>query len=700
MSTQTVRVRGAGALAISLIVSLAACTAGGDDPVGPKHAPSLGKSDGWAAVHSLEHVRTFSLSGQDYTLLHGDDPDGTRIIVDPSAPVFAWQWTGNTWTYAGYIDEPTTLTVQSPAWLAVYPVEDADVQTAYVGRAQLRVERMFGGAVDGLTSAPAGAVPGRRLYALVTGEGLAQSESVAVTLSYPAESAVELVLPQPVEARFVALEQLEIAGDQRVIELVVPDNARVGYATVEVSVAGLVAASVPVDISTAATVAERQELATFAEAYIAELSPEQPLSIVAGYNPLPEGSMVSDGMTGEVIHRVTGEREYLFFGFDPESLFEQPEARWLLADAATGELRVLEGQGGWPVVELETERDSDSEEQQNEILVDFGGHGVLYNQFFNASAGGVLLSTTSLYPPRSIQYGTQVNKGKQITGNAAGCATYRKVGIIVRLDDNTKPTMRTEKGKRKAIPSFDEVVKQEFQLLQGLGFDDIYYVKPADLVSIAANGTQSLKLGALAFGSNKYGTKGLKPIFDRISQAIDSIKNCCGEIAIFVNAHQTKSGFLVFSHHYTNKKLKRVRVRKPINAGAFAQAVAKLFADKKQTCIPTALMFHSCYSGKFDGSEYSSTDSGAINVHKKLVVISSSAHNQKSRGTRALDRVETFFFLEALDECLLIRDASKKIIGVKTLKDAWKCIQDKTKEKATKAGFPQSPKRKQHSSLD
>ena len=122
-------------------------------------------------------------------------------------------------------------------------------------------------------------------------------------------------------------------------------------------------------------------------------------------------------------------------------------------------------------------------------------------------------------------------------------------------------------------------------------------------------------------------------------------------------------------------------------SGFLAKMIAETFKKMKKTCIPVAMLFHSCYSAKIeDDKKNKQLYDEATTAHENMRIYSSTSSKELS-----YDRIKrgnySFPFLQANNHCLL--EAAKG--GKKTLEDQWACIIAETKRFAGNFGKKQTP---------
>ena len=203
---------------------------------------------------------------------------------------------------------------------------------------------------------------------------------------------------------------------------------------------------------------------------------------------------------------------------------------------------------------------------------------------------------------------------------------------------------------------FTKLLEEEKELVERLGFDDTVELFPKDFLPDREKG----------LGANRVS-------FDALKQAILDIlkkeeKNtCCLEIVLFINAPQNSENAVKIQHRFTAKKGTKTEpktIKAHINNGDLVQFISQILKDAKRTCVPTAVVFHSCNSGKFDSDKFSK----ALKGNPNLRVFASSSAKQKTSGNL---NGEEFFFIEGLKILLT---------SPKTLEENWKEIVAETKE--------------------
>jgi hypothetical protein len=453
--------------------------------------------------------------------------------------------------------------------------------------------------------------------------------------------------------------------------------------------------TVEIEIATRQDLTTREQALDLAEEALGERL-EGGLDLLGGSRPLPGGSELCNGLTGELFSVVGGDESWLFFAFDPESGFAQPDATWLVVQAGAGEVQVIDDQGGWPEVRIKDVDPTLLTEGEGATcqgsrwgpafgspkLRDggfFGGGGVFYNELPAAN------------PPRrrpAVPV-NPVHEGRTLLGTPEGpCPDgIKKIALLIQLDDNNQK--RNEKGKE--IPDFDDVMDRERRLMRELGFNEVHEIKPDDLNAYDSKGKPKLRVPSSM--ENPYDSK---PILDKVRAIVGGIDDCCTEVLIIVNAHQTRNGYLRFSNRgvpYRGKPNKTKDVKKGINAGLLARHIAATVKEAaKDECPPKVeLIFHSCFSGRFAHDQMLKAANLGIGI------TASSSEDQTTRGSRKGGAATTdeYFFLEALKKCV---DENPG----KPLSEIWDCIVEETRKRSAKAEEkkkgkfrkkPQRPKR-------
>ena len=181
------------------------------------------------------------------------------------------------------------------------------------------------------------------------------------------------------------------------------------------------------------------------------------------------------------------ENRWLFFAFDHQARFEQPEAIWILANAETQELELITGENAWPAVyQLDPDVPDDGLiARGSRVGLDFGSPDNQLNQLYGF---GPLLQQRPVPDPRPrLQAGGKKSPlaGEPFLGGTKGkCPKIRKIVILIQFDDNTKEKSR---GGRP-IPNFDQVLERERRLAKNLGFDQIIELNPDDFLDFDDRG--------------------------------------------------------------------------------------------------------------------------------------------------------------------------------------------------------------------
>ena len=553
---------------------------------------------------------------------------------------------------------------------------------------QLFVDRIFDGHRNGCTLAPRAPVPGAVLQLLLVTTDMLEGD--ALPADPPAVSFTYRGLDGPGEridlaATFCDARLFEEAGvepgDRRVIDVCIPEEARPGSGRLVVDWGGdLYLDGLDFEIADPTFVKVREKLARHAASEAKRVLGLEP-AVIGGYAPLPVDTEVCEALTGLNIYTVPDDDTFLFYGFDPVSLFEQPRTVWMLASPGTERFETFV-RPSWPeVIVLDGDgRDDGITCRGSRIGLDFGSPDNQRNQFFGGP-GAVDDRPVAPPEPRAPQREPLPGLAGRpfVGGTAANCARVTKIAVLVQLDDNNARVNR----RGVEIPDFDDVMRRERALVKALGFDQTHELRPDDFITdYSATGRPRFRRPT---SSN---ARSLQPLLDRIDRIVRGIKDCCTELAIFVNAHQSREGYL----RYRNKDVPRrddpaktVDVKESISAAY----LSRLVADQIQTstaaaglpCQPPAeLIFHSCFSGRFANGQFDKANRAGLGI------TASSGGGQTTKGRRngGAATSDEYFFLDALEECA--RQSPDR-----TIADIFDCIRQRTDERS---GGTQRPVRK------
>ena len=261
--------------------------------------------------------------------------------------------------------------------------------------------------------------------------------------------------------------------------------------------------------------------------------------------------------------------------------------------------------------------------------------------------------------------------------------------IILTFDDTDK--------------RFIELKNEEKKLLKKLGINaaNITELDPKDFLT----DKKTFEIDP------KTWTKSFAMFRSKLEAWLKTIDDCCAEVLIIVNSHANKDGMLKF------KKAKDVKSWTPIpkesetievkprdktvkkagkpgqgmnnnfSSGFLTQMIAETFKKMDKSCIPVALINHSCYSGVFESTAQNLTaNRTAVATHPNLHVYASSSSDEKSYG-RVNGKSYRFPFIDAIAHCFV----KAKSDETRTLTAQWDCIVKETKKRASAIDGLQTP---------
>jgi hypothetical protein len=374
--------------------------------------------------------------------------------------------------------------------------------------------------------------------------------------------------------------------------------------------------------------------------------------LVAWHNPLPHGAAVFDGSSGELVFDFP-EGEWLpFFAFERTSLFEQNKTLWAFVEINTQEIVDYESTI-WPSIKIPT---GITDEASGEVFYDDVGpeFGRLHNRENGFLGLDIVLQERSVSPaPEMLPRKKWVPNGIGFLAKKEGCPEIRKVALLIQLYDEAKDEAVTGR------PNFDKVQEKTKDIMWDLGCQLIFEITPKYFTK-----TKPFRVPT----STQFNS--FKPIKDAIEYIVSLEGDCCFELIIVINSHQSRSGYLKFRHKKIHGGGKNP------SANFLSKLIGETIANATQNiapeCKPAAeLIIHSCYSGKVRGPKVGLTG---------ITGSSTSAHT--SNGMPG-----NYCFLEALAECI------EKNPGI-TYPEIFDCVVKGTERRAKGIGKKQTPQRK------
>ena len=471
------------------------------------------------------------------------------------------------------------------------------------------LKQFFSSIQDGQVKAPQGFQAGDLISMIVEGTHEASNSEVSMTLiSSDSGETVQVsgTLSENVGAG--------IEGNRQVGEFQLPYDLTKGFYDVFLNISDVSSSVSQIEISDYVSQNRRRELVQIINASMKHLY-EFPYTMIGPYSPLPSGAQIQDSDTGEIVSVIDEDNMWLFFGYDPTSFFPQSDAKWILINSNSEQMQIFENREFWPNVLLANGEPYPFQygNRNHFLLQAFTTGDGVYFQDGNTDSGRK--------GPVVPQLAT--NTGRSIIGvpMKEGCdpKKVKKYAIFVTFNDIEK--------------QFKQLLDEEKDLVKKLGFDGTKELSPKDFLPDREKG----------LGANKVSLDALKQAILDILKKEEKNK-CCLEIVLFINAHQNSENAVKIQHRFTYEKNKKTRsktVNAHINNGKLVEFISQVLKDAKRTCIPTAIVFHSCNSGKFDSSAFDNAFKGNPNLR----VYASSSAKQKTSGKLSGDE---FFFIEGL----------------------------------------------------
>ena len=537
---------------------------------------------------------------QESGLLRSLTPVETINLTDPQgAPAPLRYQTGNI---------PSGVVI-SPDGTRTYTNSEGSIG---VELAPLQIGQFFSSIQDGQVKAPQGFQAGDSLNMIIEGtEGVATSQ---VSMNLIASDSGETVQVLGTLSENVGAG---IEGNRQIGEFRLPYDLPKGFYEVFLNLSEDSRPAAQIEISDAVSQNRRRELTQLITDSLKDQG-DSPYTMVGPYSPLPVGAQIQDSDTGELITVIDQNNMWLFFRYDPTSFFGQADAKLILINGNSEQIQIFENREFWPNVQLQN---------GEPYPFQYGNRNHVLQQTFTTGDGIYFQDGNSgRKGPVAPQLAT--NTGRSIIGvpMKEGCdpKKVKKYAIFVTFNDIEK--------------QFKQLLEEEKALVKKLGFDGTEELSPKDFLPDRTK----------AFGSNKVSLDALKQAILDILKKEEKNK-CCLEIVLFINAHQNAENAVKIQHRFTyekNKKTKSKNVNTHINNGKLVEFISQVLKDEGRTCIPTAIVFHSCNSGKFDSSAFDNAFKGNPNLR----VYASSSAKQKTSGKLS---GEEFFFIEGLKILLM-----------------------------------------------
>ena len=424
-----------------------------------------------------------------------------------------------------------------------------------------------------------------------------------------------------------------IFENRRVGQFTLPHSLLPGFYEINLTIDSQSTKSVLIQISDSGSLNRRRELVKIIK-NVLNTSYEFPYALVGTYSPLPLGARIQDPSTGNLVTVVEQNNTWLFFAYDPTAFFGQPDARWILINGNTEEIEIIENREFGPEVFLSND---------NPYPMQYDNRDYYFQQVFTTGDGLNFQNDDSERKEQDkILYQlTSTHEGQTVIGVPfkEGCdpKKVKKYAIFANFDDTQE--------------RFTSLLREEKNLIQKLGFDGTVELFPKDFLPHREK----------AFKKKVVSLDALKKA---ITNILEKEKNnqCCLEMVFFINAHQSSQNSVKITHKTKTKPIKTA-----VNNGKLVETISQVFKDAGRTCIPTAIIFHSCNSGKFDANGFSVAKKGSPNLR----IYASSSRKQKTYGNK---NGNEYFFIEGLKILLLPSDP------LKTIEGNWDEIVDTTKE--------------------
>ena len=670
-----------------------ACT-GEDASESGVDAPQVvpgGKADGDSAA--IDGLAPHQL-GAGYSLFRLAERRRPRLrVIAQETPVALWAWSGR-WRYLGrFSGSSTVLDADGATYIAAIALGgDTQISLELLPDPRLVLRRVFDRIEDGATVAGRGATPGASMSALAQAVTLMEDDELPgdsaearVFLSDPADAAEAIELDAQIQW------DNELPGDTVAVRFQVPENIEPSLYRLHVQWAGMTSQPVEFEVTDVAMAETRDEMAGLARQRMAEFD-QQDLALIGGYRPLPSGAALCSGLDNTVETIVKGDRTWLFYAFDPDEGFFQSRSAWLLVDEKARVVQKIDV-NVWPKVSVALPGDpavgADGTTCGGSAFgPDFGNFDNHRDQYFNADkitdrshAVPRTRARVPVSPPfKRIQRRTgspPPRAGKSYTGLVKGpCKKVTKIALLIQFDDNTAEIR--ENGR--AIPNFDDLLRDERSLIDDLGFDGVKKLGPDDFLRDSD------------FGSSGLPTRHIptKKLVARLKESIEAVvkgfnKPCCTELVVIFNSHQKYNDVKYRNRDIPIKgkpgKVARRMTKGSIPVDTLALAVSEAIRaanPKDKRCPAAELIIHSCYSGYLSGTKLTKARKNGLGI------ITSSSSTQTTKGRRDGDDTK-YFLIEALRFCATEHPG-------KTLADTemWACV---VAETARLSGGKQTPRK-------
>ncbi|MBV1907213.1 MAG: hypothetical protein KUG75_14145 [Pseudomonadales bacterium] len=404
---------------------------------------------------------------------------------------------------------------------------------------------------------------------------------------------------------------------------------------------------------------ERQVIASMANVLPQASLPG--ITLLAEYHPMPEGTIVDDGMSeGEIgqVHATetslstqksygpSKKGDWIIYGFNPLAGMAQENAFWAIGNPIEGLTVVNDPTGpiGWPFGHKKGKR--------YYAVLDFSNLVTLNNQLFEAGGEGnngkplVRPPQIPAPPLPSPVPPPPAPQGYGLTGDLGPCPDgISTLGLVIQLDDST---------------GFDWLRGKSANILNELGAQNIIQIQPEQISS------------------------GFKYDPDKLSSLVrDAIKNLdcnCSEVIITVISHgKAKANgehIMIFKDRYLERRSNKIVAKKTeINTADFISLVAKTFHDEGKDCLAVTTLLQPCYSGAVLDKAEEALRRGAGPERRKFRIMSASRANQPAYGDwNGGVGDPDIYFLEALKDCIANRLYDANGDGLVSLQEAWPCL--------------------------
>ena len=237
------------------------------------------------------------------------------------------------------------------------------------GPIHITTSQFFSSIQNGQAKAPEGFQAGGPMSVIVQGtEGISDTQVLMTLTSADGEENVQVsgALNEDVGAG--------IFGNRHVASFMLPYDLTSGFYDFSLGLGSQSTTPVQIQIADSATLIRQRELVQIVQASLNEKY-AFPYALVGPYSPLPLGAKVHDPNTGELITTIDQDNTWLFFAYDPDAFFGQPDARWILINGNSEDMQIIENREFWPEVIT-----ADGEAYP----FDFGSHDHVYFGLFNA----------------------------------------------------------------------------------------------------------------------------------------------------------------------------------------------------------------------------------------------------------------------------------------------------------------------------